>query len=194
MDPVTRSATQCASADARVASPLPEEQDQLTFKDKPTMAFEGHASPLRPQPTHASPVYFYVLFILILANSFSHRRLHSHQLNGNTRLLAMTICQTLQSPLMKIEIPSCTCLCLRHLNPRARGHQQWPWRLQRKGGRTLSCKLVPLRKVKGPIRFPCKCHCFIPITLIIGFWRLVISAITHHSEWWLVLFMHLIII
>ena len=56
-----------------VTSPLPKEQDQLTFEDEPMMAFEGHASPLRPQPTHASPVYFYVLFILILANNFSHR-------------------------------------------------------------------------------------------------------------------------
>ena len=194
MDPVTRSTAQHASADAHVASPLPKEQDQLTFKDKPTMAFEGHASPLWPQPTHASPVYFYVLFILILANGFSHRRLHLHQLNGNTRFLAMTICWTLQSPLVKIKIPSCTCLRLQHLNPWARGHQRWPWRLQRKGGRTLSCKLVPLREVEGPIRFPCKCHCFIPITLIIGFWRPVISAITHLLEWWLVLFMHLIIV
>ena len=73
MDPVTRSAAQCASADTRVASPLPEEQDQLTFEDEPMMAFEGHALPLQPQPTHASPVYFYVLLILILANNFSHR-------------------------------------------------------------------------------------------------------------------------
>ena len=48
MDPVTRSAAQRASTDTRVTSPLPKEQDQLAFKDEPTMAFEGHASPLQP--------------------------------------------------------------------------------------------------------------------------------------------------
>lgn len=94
MDPVARSAAQRASANARVASPLPSEewnQSDSMLEDEPMAAEdEGHASLLRAQPTpalvpRASPVFFCVIFIFILANGFSHSRLHSHQLDRNTR-------------------------------------------------------------------------------------------------------------